>query len=325
MVDISGAFADGIRSGWAQNLNQIDNPEFLDISSWLQGGSFNWVAASQESIELDIRGSGNGFTSALAGEISRFSCAAYESLLDAEPPLLASRSLGWSLVRHYYATFYAAHALLRIGGVSITYISTETCRILNYASSQQFGISPRLTPGLYKVFNEPIDKGTVFIKKVSSGSGGSHQDMWSEFSDFLRKIENEILLKNGCGEGALEAVRISGEIRTSLGLHGYAGWPSKIRNDLHYQHEYGVWFPYQLSRRQSEILKSQLAKWKPNGDTDLSILSDGDVLLKFSSLCNTTTHLLTFALQDIADRSPVRSKGFVNQNPFKLLRHRKVL
>lgn len=325
MIDISGAFADGIRSGWAHNLNQIDIPEFLDINSWLQSGTFNWVSASQESIELDIRGSGNGFTSALAGEISRFSCAAYESLLDAEPPLLASRSLGWSLVRHYYATFYSAHALLRIGGISVTYISNETCRILNYASSQRFGISPKLTSGLYKVFNELIDKNTVQINKISSGSGGSHQDMWSEFSDFLRKIENEILLKNGHSESALEAVRISGEIRASLALHGYAGWPSKIRNDLHYQHEYGVWFPYRLSKRQGEILKSRLARWRPNSETDLNILSDGNVLIKFSDLCNATIHLLTFALQDIVDRSPARSKGFVNQNPFKLLRHRKVL
>lgn len=322
----SEVFADGVRPRWAPGLNAVGIPKFKSVASWLETGTYGWLPSTQGSGSLDLRGSVTDFTSALASEITRFSCAAYESLLDSGPPAAASRSLGWTLVRHYYATFYSAHALLRLAGTSLTYLSASVVTDLNKVAGQYLGVSPQLVSGLYLVGVDSANRNVVNLKLISSSKGGSHEEMWSHFLQLLADVENSILLSQGQIPGAIQAVKVSTLLRKSLCSQGKnnGAWPSSVRNSVNYRHDYGVWYPYSKSAKQAEDLLKRMKNWSQLDGSGVLIGSATDDLGKFVDICNVVTHFMTSALKDVAKRATASGKSFVDRYPFKLLRLRQV-
>ncbi|MCE3605549.1 hypothetical protein LXA47_18350 [Massilia sp. P8910] len=322
MTEVGATFADALRPRWAAGLNTVKRPEFPSIESWLIKGTFGWLPAASGSARLDVRGSGIALTGALASEISRFSCAAYESLINDNPPGASTKALGWPLIRHYYATFYCAHALLRIAGDSLTYVSATTISTLNRVGGQYLGISPQLTAGLYQIKADRNSPNVIELTKISAGSGGSHEELWKQFLDFLIELENTIVLTQGQVPVAIDAVRVSTQLRTHLCRQGKGNgaWPSGIRNSLNYRHEHGVWYPYTKKAQSSADLAARLHRWKPGSQHSFEIGPTRDDLTCFADTCNVITQLLTASLSDIALRSPQRGKSFVDHFPFKLLR-----
>ena len=131
MADVGELFADALRPRWVKGLNYVTGTREDGVEAWLVAGKFSWLPISAGVVQLDTSASTDLFAEAMASEIARFSCATYESVLDALPGNHSDRALGWALVRYYYATFYAAHALLRISGKSVTMISAQTALLLN--------------------------------------------------------------------------------------------------------------------------------------------------------------------------------------------------
>lgn len=323
---VSDVFADGVRPKWPPGLNTVGTPKFTSVAAWLATGTYGWLPSAQGGGCLDLRGSVTDFTSALASEIARFSCAAYESLLDAGPPGSATRSLGWPLVRHYYATFYSAHALLRIASTSLTYLSASVVTDLNKVAGQYLGVSPQLVSGLYLVGVDSLNRNQVNLKPVSSGKGGSHEDMWSYFLKFLADIENSILLSQGQIPSALQAVQVFTSLRTNLCSQGKnnGAWPSSVRNAVNYRHDYGVWYPYTRSAREAEDLAKRMKNWSQLDSPCVLSGAATDDLSKFIDTCNVVNQLMTHALKDVAKRATTSGKSFVDRYPFKLLRLRQV-
>lgn len=322
MTGVGAAFADALRPRWSPGLNNVKRPEFHSIESWLIKGTFGWLPAASGTARLDVRGSGIALTGALASEISRFSCAAYESLMDANPPGASPKALGWPLIRHYYATFYCAHALLRIAGDSLTFVSATTVTALNRVGGQYLGVSPQLTAGLYKIKPDRNSPNVIELTKISAGSGGSHEELWKQFLDFLTEIENSIVLTQGQVPAAIDAVRVSTQLRTHLCRQGKGNgaWPSGIRNSLNYRHEHGVWYPYTKKVQSCTDLATRLQQWKPGSPQGFDIGPTRDDLTCFADTCNVVAQLLTASLSDISFRSPQKGKSFVDNFPFKLLR-----
>jgi hypothetical protein len=326
-MDASTAFADGLRTLWTPGINQVETPIWQSVDAWLCKGAYIWQSAGAGCAELNVIGTDRSYADALASEISRFSCAAYESLLDASPPEHATKSLGWSLVRHYYAAFYCAHAIFRIAGSSITYLQPSTVATLNKVGGQSLGISPQLPSGLYLIETDSTNPKTVRLKNISAGSGGSHEDMWKLFLLLLTNLENTILRYSGQLQLSIDAVAISKELRRHLCYQGKGNgaWASKIRNSINYQHGHGVWFPYQLPQKECTDLNARLVKWRPHVAGGLDIGKSTSDLRRFADVCNVVTRLMTAALTDISRRSPKAGKNFVDKGPFKLLRQRKII
>jgi hypothetical protein len=325
MIDVGGIFADALRPKWAPGLNNVTKPEFASMEKWLLNGTYGWLPPTNGSARLDLRGEILSSTGALASEISRFSCAAYESLVEAVPAG-GTRGLGWSLVRHYYAAFYCAHALLRIGGSSLTYIPSTTVSRLNKVGGQYLGVSPQITSGVYFIKPDPTAKHVVILEKASDGTGGSHEDMWERFLALLVDLENRIVLSQGNNTIAQDAVKISEELRSLLCRQGKktGGWPSTVRNAVNYRHDYGVWFPYTLPQLSTNKLIQKMNQWQPNNPNGFEIGSAREDLGRFIEIGNVIAHLLTSALQDISRRSPLPAKSFVDRQAFKLLREKNV-
>ncbi len=323
MEHIGSIFADGIRSKWVPGLNNIVTPKSEGVSSWLAKGDYIWLPSSSDQVMLDVGRLYSGLADAFASEISRFSCAAYESLLDAVPPPERSRSLAWALVRHYYAIFYCAHALLRIAGISLTYMSSETAHILNEIGGQYLGVSPQLKSGLWLLRRETGMEGIVSLRKVSHGSGGSHEDMWTQFLKLLVEIENSIILSQGQLPIAQSAVDISKSLRKQLCKQGKGNgsWPSTFRNAVNYKHDYGIWYPYNRAERDCTTLTTRMRRWVPDNPSGFAIDTSRDELVNFADICNVIAQLLTASLRDISKRSPGVRQSFVDRQPFKFLRH----
>lgn len=320
-VEIS--FSDGMRPFWPTGLQNIKNPEFSSIEEWLLNGTYTWISSVQNKVHLALPLAQSGLTEAFVGEISRFSTASYESLLDAEPSGISNKALGWQIVRHYYAAFYSAHALLRIAGVSLFFLSPKSANTLNSIGGQYLGASPQLGKGLYSIRRDSTNLQNVVLEKLSPG-GGSHEDMWKEFLDFLIALEKSIILSQGPIPSALEAVGISTALRANLCKSGKSNgaWPSSIRNSVNYRHDLAVWYPYGQRQPFYDAISSKMTRWKPGDYSGFDFTQSSNDLISFAEICNVLSHILTATLKDISIRAPTPRKCFVDRLPFKFLRER---
>jgi hypothetical protein len=320
-VEIS--FSDGMRPKWPPGLQNIHLPGFKSVEEWLLKGTYTWISSVPGLVELALPIAQPGLTEALAGEISRFSCASYETFLDAGPSGPSTKALGWQIVRHYYAAFYSAHALLRIAGVSLFFLSSDSANILNRLGGQYLGVTPQLSKGLYSVRRDSSNQQTVRLEKLSPG-GGSHEDMWKQMLSLLVELESSIILMQGQIPAAMTAVGISTLLRAKLCQKGKANgaWPSSIRNSVNYRHDLAVWYPYGQRQTFYDTLASRMSRWKPNDALGFDINQTSSDLVSFAEICNVLSHILTAVLKDISSRAPVARRSFVDRVAFKLLRER---
>lgn len=326
MADVGELFADLLRLRWVTGLNKVKTPALAGVESWLVSGTYSWVSNSAGVIVLDVPTKSVSLADAIASEVSRFSCAAYESLLDAEPGVHADRALGWALVRYYYATFYAAHALLRISGQSVTMVSSQTASRLNAVGGQYFGMSPGMTPGLHLVRIDPDNRSRVLISRIGVRSGGTHEKMWEIFLGLIVELEEQLLLTQGQSQDALLAVQTLTELRKQLCRSGKSNgsWLSSVRNDLNYRHEHGVWYPYKVTSKVAISLIARMQRWVPSVTDGYEIGKVSDDLECFVDGCNVMVRLLTASLFDLSSRAAKPRYSFVDRQPFKLLRLRNV-
>lgn len=326
MAEVGELFADLLRLKWVKGLNKVMTPNLVGVESWLTSGTFSWLSSQGGEVLLDISNDADALAEAIASEVSRFSCAAYESLLDAEPGPHADRALGWALVRHYYATFYAAHALLRISGQSVTMISSQAASKLNIIGGQYLGVSPGITAGLNLVKVDPQNRSRVSIRKIGGNGGGSHEEMWRLFLDLVIELEGQLILTQGQSQDALYAVQTLTDLRKQLCRRGKnnGSWLSSVRNDLNYRHEHGVWYPYKVTNKLATSLITKMQRWLPDVADGYEIGGAKDELSCFVDSCNVMTRLLTAALSDLSTRSTKTRQSFVDRQPFKLLRLRNV-
>lgn len=322
MAAIGNLFADFLRPRWVAGLSKVTIPAAEGIESWLMSGTYSWLPSPTGSLRLDVSAANETLAEAIAAEIARFSCAAYESLLDARTSLQDSRSLGWPLVRYYYASFYAAHSLLRIAGTTVTMISPQSASVLNRVGGQYLGLSPQISSGLHTLQVDQADPKKVQLIKIGSASGGSHEEMWKLFLALMLELENQIVLTVGGTKDAQATVQVLSELRNQLCRQGKANgaWPSTVRNNVNYRHEYGVWYPYKLRTKLSAELNTRMARWSPQDPNGFEIGKSPNDLACFIDICNVLAQLLTSALTDISRRATRAKSGFVDRLPFKLLR-----
>jgi hypothetical protein len=99
---------------------------------------------------------------------------------------------------------------------------------------------------------------TLKLYPVPSG-GGSHDEFWRYFCRYLSLFGNELLAANS-PLAQLAVARLS-EIQQLIMAPGGKGvWVSFMRNEINYQHKFGVWFPFKLAtgadfRRRSLLLQ----------------------------------------------------------------------
>jgi hypothetical protein len=315
--------ADGVRLKWIPGINTISLPSNGGVFDSLVSGSFSMSACTPgSSATFQTQNHSNTLVNAFANEASRFGSACFETLLEKHPTVGAERSLGWPLIRSYYAAFFAAHALLRICGESLIYATTLNANKLNQLGQIYLGVQPQFTKGLCHVKASPNGQGLQIVQV--KGGGGSHEELWKYFHAFLVDVENNLASNFAALPEAILAIQTSQVMRSGLSRNNCSNgtWLSQSRNSINYQQEYGVWFPYKIRRKEASAVMSTFDHWKDEQADWAVRFSTVDPPLIHSHLSQAVGAILTCALKDIVKRNTSKGKSFVERLPFALIRQR---
>lgn len=298
-------------------LLKESNPS-TNIKLWLQNGDFELDSASSCKPFPIIRNATRSFEPTLAREVDRFLCAMGESFSEVQPSQFANRSIGWALIRAYYSSYFAAHAILRMAGRCVTQIDNQLSHSV-MRTLQSTGSAPTWVIGKsqYLVKYDEIQQLLAFEDKHSA-QGGSHQFVWKMFGELISElITSSKLLGSAYQQEILLLSRISDTLTSQQGLSDFS-WLSNVRNSVNYTFSHSVWFPYDgMDSRQSAKLIQQL---KCDGSVDF-LSKNPSTQTELEKFCEATSFLVSFAnasSNTIARRST--AKPFTSKSYRKLQR-----
>jgi hypothetical protein len=244
-------------------------------------------------------------------EASRFASAAFESMMVESTRPEYPRSVGWLLIRGYYAAFFAMHSLIRLHGWACTRLTRPMCDSFEEQARQLTLQGQRIEAGLYLVKAKHSDPQLTFVK-LGSNQGGSHEALWSVMLDFMNAVTTLTLKDPVDTTASHKLVAAVSEFCVLIQSNGGVTWLTRLRNRVNYSHAYGAWHPYQKSTCDVTRVQSTLDQWK-NDPCSVIAFPVKDELMQFSvacafmvSLCQTTIRDLDY--RSIA-RSPVRSSA----------------
>lgn len=317
------AMADGIREKWITGINAISSVSAIGLAETLLTKAYMLEEANPSiSLLFKIPQQDLDLPQSFALEAARFSNATFESLLDAKPATTNEKSLGWPLIRTYYAAFFAAHALLRICGESVTFLTTKQTNKINQVAQIYTGQTSNFSNGIFH-FKITNSSQKIQLTQLSRG-GGSHEDFWKIFYKFLIEVEDVLAKKFASSPDAITAIKTSQSLRKSLSRENCSqgSWLSQSRNSINYRHEYGVWYPYKINRQKAASIARSFDNWQLEDSDWETKISNTDFTEAHLSNSHAIAALLTCSLKDLAKRNTSQGKSFVDKLPFALLRQR---
>jgi len=298
--------ADQLRKFWLSRLNEVSgNPEF-GLAEWVRKGTYQITTPLQPGeFVLDVPNGDLTFQRAIAFDLARMGMAAFESIGDLQQHPVMPKSLGWTIIKTYYSAFFAAHALLRTFGVSLTQLdATQISNVLQTASVYGSRNGQLLKKGFYVcIFDVQTRKLTC---KHAGTEGGSHEVLWKYFLNSMSDFSDQILAMHGASINQQQAAAKITELCTSLKHNGKnaGSWLSYIRNLTNYKHELGVWFPYSSRIKYYSDLPNLKNDWRQKPE-DISIWNGhGRDLQRFVGVSNVILALLKATVVDMSQRCP---------------------
>ena len=286
-----------IRDIICPDLINVSTLERQSLKAWIkQGQNYHFTIDITDSTFTISTYDRTNFLKPISSDINRFVRASIETSSTNCGSEISPKSISWSLVKSYYSAFYAINAILRLFGISLSYLDrnhTNKIHQISDAYSHRKGVN--LKRGLYALeCNSHIAEisGTL----LQSNNGGAHELAWKQFLDLIGKIQVHIVSNYGSlynsELGKLQELILN---LTSSGLAN-GNWLSSIRNDINYQQLHGVWFPYSVSNhdRIINIMKS----WNQESMSIDLRSTDVNTLSKFTATC---TFIVSFCISIVKD------------------------
>lgn len=256
---------DGVRHLYLSELNNISEQNKYSLRAWLlESNNFIIEPKYSNVFKLSLY-EPLDFLGTIAFDINRLSIASIETLSNINYETVTPKFLAWKLINYYYSAFFSAHSILKLLGFGLVQIDERIAmslkrRALSYGYEEAI-----IHKGTY-CFDVLSQLGQVIFYKVDKYSD-SHQGLWHRFADLL-----DVLVANSIKTGFYnanciqknsmsstypdsvfanlpqdDAVSLSQkleELKKIINKRGNNNWLSSVRNILNYNHEYGVWFPY---------------------------------------------------------------------------------
>lgn len=187
------------------------------------------------------------FQAFLAGDFERFTLAAVESFYRSRMEGGGLNFTAWRLLESYYASFFAAHALMRALGGGVSYLAgSEANRIKQIADLYGF---PAFELATGSVFFEVVDLGSDWqlLVQPSTRGKGVHDGFWRDFCDFMQRKAEKSVADGDPDATDLLAATVALTDKILIGGIGTASWLAETRNAVNYRHELDAWFPYRKS------------------------------------------------------------------------------
>lgn len=151
--------------------------------------------------------------------------------------------------RAYYSGFFGAHGLLRAIGRGIIYIEAAVAGTLSEIGQIFCGEDFQVRAGNFAMSIQQDVSGQLIVTLTRLPSDrGAHQQFWRRFKLDLSAIVEEVSLLNEPEENLV--VARTAELQALLDGQGLAGtWLSAMRNQVNYQQQHRVWFPFGAPQR----------------------------------------------------------------------------
>lgn len=255
-------------------------PKDGGLRRWLFDGTYQ-LSEDADGIVLsgiDV----DRFAPYLFFDYSRFSFASRESISLSFQRSFDSRALAWMLLKRYYASFFAAHGILRSQGRGIIWLDSDESSHLQRLARIYIRQDFSLSAGAYRFIFSPNGGYDATLSLVKVGSrGGSHEEFWKYFSQFITDYSNDLLAKNA-PDAADFAARIADLklITCAYGLN-QGTWLSFMRNEINYQQKFGAWFPFSAAPK-IKLQEANIFKFG-NAGLNLTVSPKSSPISAFSS------------------------------------------
>jgi hypothetical protein len=295
--------ADCLRSSWAPGLNEVSGNVTKDLRSWLSDEGYQIYSKQNANLFTTSFSDANPFLSALAADVNRMAAAAYESIGQATKSTVFPKSTAWIIIKSYYASFFAAHAILRMLGRPVVNLEHSQARSVNKIA-KVFGMwTEDVSPGYFRCGFAGSDH-EVEWHRVDSSSGGVHERFWTCFADVIRHLSND-LLKSKIGIAA-DNQQVSVKLDELTGNLRYESpkgtWLSTVRNRVNYRHDFGAWYPYRVQRPSGSVEERLVNAWLLDPlSINLASHNDRD-LRRFQATCSFIIATCRVLAADMAER-----------------------
>lgn len=297
------AITDALRLAWMPDIHRCGGarsytthrllrPQVVTPSSgpWL-GGFRLYVANPRDAMQY------------FGHEADRFATAAFESMLINERSANYPRSVGWLLIRSYYAAFFSVHALLRVHGWACTRLSPADTLMLERQFKSLYNAAPPLHAGLYmmKSGSAGVD---LDLQHMQLKNGGSHEALWGLLPGFISELGSCSV--TGAQTDHQDLIGVLSDFETLVNKFGGPAWFTRMRNEVNYSHARGTWFPYEKATTDFYRLANHIDGWLTVDRPALAAI-EGDELEVFASACAFLLTLCKLTFKDLARRSKPNS------------------
>ncbi len=307
-------FSDFARQYWPNGLNDVSYASFK-LNEWLHSLDYEFISELDDDESFTLSNFSKSFINVNAFEFERMACASLESHLALDLSLKGKKNLAWTIIKLYYSAYYAAHAIMRsMGRFCVHLDSPATSAVLRNAKIF-FPNSLRPKNGNYLVkYNADINS-IDFIR--SNTPGGAHMFFWEEFKALIGYLMDEL----GNKSTAYQRILLSlSDLKDCLSKDGnnMGNWLSVVRNDITYQHKYGVWYPHKNYNRGDGYKVFQTFQLNIN-PLMINLISTNSILHQFGSITNYIIVLMVEIGNELIKRNSI-NRSFLNRSFRYLLR-----
>lgn len=260
---MASSLCDELRAFWLTGIHEVSGRPSTTLVGLIAEKNFQIYRPISRTTATLTFVDWDPIVRAMAADCGRFGSAAIETAVGITPTKTLPKSLGWLIVRAYYAGFFSAQAILRMIGRSVTQLDATAVNGIDSVASL-FGMQPTevsLEKGLYVC---QVDEATKSIH-LAKAADSSHESLWVLFTQELRRLIAEILKSSPSAKSAQEAASKLTELQFALTDNNSSPtgkWMSAYRNRVNYQQAHGMWFPYEAYQGYYEGLTKNLELWR---------------------------------------------------------------
>lgn len=264
--------------------------DYCDFKKWVSSG--NYIVRgipSTTSIEIDVNNE-YAFNHMMAFDSCRMAAAAFETMLNIRSVEHIPKSIGWIVIKSYYAAFFSAHSIMRCFGYVCSQLEKGHVNQLN-GFAQAVGLLGSVKPeaGFFSGVYESSSR-TILLRKMKN----THEDTWSTLVDCLNFVSQEVLSVAGL---SAHKQKISADISdlvfrlTDRGRLAKGNYLSQFRNAVNYRQEHDSWHPYGKQSVRAEKVTLLLSSWKNVEDVSTAVWKESLDSYNFFVACRDIVNL----------------------------------
>jgi hypothetical protein len=272
-----------------------------DLKAWLLREKYYVKAPAQARTIALFEATQGELGAAFRRDYALISATSVETFIELRRKLRSERALAWAMIKAYYSSYFAAHAVMRLHGWASLWAESPQVASVKRVAGLWIGIADELPQrGGWRL--SPI-AGLTGVQVVGSGAsvGGSHEHFWQIFCAFLEDVEQRIVASSSLIPSA-----VTTSILRIQALRAYleTGQFVRTRHEINYKRGHGVWFPFEMPSydyRFSLRLQARLSAADAELPEDFSRLSELD---RAAAACRGLVALNVELLRTLHQRYP---------------------